>query len=365
MNGRSHSPAEAVIMSMLIIVIVLSGYGGWFAPSCFGAIPAILVLAYPWIVAFAIVVVLFCAIVRRWHFVVITLGAIAVTWPSLSANFPLNMPRHVVGDSCSFKVMSFNVAGFDENNRIDTTRLHENMRVILDEDADFVVMIQPTAFGLGYDERKSIAPWLHDIDNQYPYRTRSRYDGVELLSKYPFRAIPLTIPELSYRYWPYVIKSTNSFAFDIDLHGRRLRLIAAYMTSFMLDDDERRILDTTRFHVGHVPLLFRKLSNAFVEREHLTKLLRDSLDSGPRNVIFCTDMNDVPQSFAYRTIMGSDMKDAFSQCNTGPVYTFRDHNMLFHIDHIMFRGDMRAEAYRLVKDGNSDHYPIMATFAWR
>ncbi len=347
-------------------LILLSGYGGYLAPSRFGALPALLVLAYPAIAVLSLVIGICLFLLRKWKGALVMLVGLFATWPSVNANFPINLSHQPADTTRCFSVMSYNVAAFDDSLWVDTTHMHPAMRLILDVDADYVMLLQPVTCGLGYDERKSIEPWLEEIDRHYPYRTRSRYDGVDLLSKYPFRAVPLSIPEHSYCYYPYVTKSTGRYAFDITLPDRRqLRLIGAYMTSFQLEDDQRRILDTTRYATSALHKLFSKMSQAFANREYNSKQLRDSLNASPANVILCTDLNDVPQSFAYRTIMGDDMHDAFRECHTGYVSTFHDHHMLFHIDHIMYRGALRAQSFKLIKSGFSDHSPIVARFAWK
>ena len=309
-----------LLISLCVIwlgLVLLSGYGGWLAPSRFGALPALLVLANPAFALISLVLGVCSLLFRKWLMAMVLLGGMLATWPSVNANFPIHLSHPVADSAQCFTVMSYNIAAFEHSLWEDTTQMHPIMRLILDEDADFVVMIQPVTRGLGYDERKSIEPWIDDIDRHYPYRTHSRYDGVDLLSKYPFRAVSLDLPVLSYRYFPYVIKSTNRYAFDIDLPDhKQLRIIGAYMTSFKLGN-----LDSISYSLPSQPLLFMKMDKAFEERERISKHLRDSLDASPANVILCTDLNDVPQSYAYRTLMSDDMRDAFRECHCGYTNT--------------------------------------------
>lgn len=353
-----------LLISLCVIwlgIVLLSGYGGWLAPSRFGSVPALLVLAYPAIAVLSLVIGVCLLLLRKWKIALVILVGLLATWPSVNANFPVNLSHQSADTTRCFTVMSYNVAAFNDSLWQDTTRMHPAMQLILDVDADFVMMIQPVTRGLGYNERKSIEPWLDEIERHYPYRTHSRYDGVDLLSKYPFRVVPLEIPFHSYQYFPYVIKSTNRYAFDIDLPDhKQLRIVGAYMTSFKLG-----YLDSISYSLSSLPLLFTKMDKAFEERERISKQLRDSLDASPANVILCTDLNDVPQSYAYRTLMGDDMHDAFRECHCGYANTFHLHHMLFHIDHILYRGSLRAVDYRRIKRKHSDHYPIVARFEWQ
>ena len=366
MSSRRHSKWCAAITIIVASVLLLSGYGGWLAPSQFGTIPALLVLAYP-IVAIGSILLFIVWIARhRWKLAMVTALALFATWPSLNSNFPVHVQHAGVDSTKTFKVMSYNVGAFSDSLWADATHMHPAMRLVLEEDADFVILIQPVTYGLGYDEFMSIAPWLSEIEEHYPYRTRSRYDGIDLLSKHPFTCHPLALAGHSYRYFPYVIKSTNRYAFDIQLPDQRqLRIIGAYMASFQLDNDQRRVLDSANYNANVPGRLYRKLEHAFSTREQQSKNLRDSLDVSPANVILCTDLNDVPQSYAYRTIMGNDLHDSFGECHTGYLNTFNNHRMLFHIDHILYRGALRATSFKCHKVPYSDHYPIVATFEWQ
>ena len=360
---------RVLLISLCVIwlgLVLLSGYGGWLSPSHFGALPALLVLGYPVVALISLVLGVCSLLFRKWLMAMVMLGGLHATWPSMNANFPINLSHPVADSAQCFTVMSYNVDAFYDSLWTDTTQPHPIMRLILEENADFVILLQPVTRGLHFDERKSIEPWIGEIKQQYPYWTHSRYDGVDLLSKYPFRAVPLALPFHSYQYFPYVIKSTNHYAFDIAMpNHRQLRLIGAYMTSYQLDDDQRRILDTTRYTTSALPALYTKLAKAFEGRKRISKQLRDSLNASPANVILCTDLNDVPQSYAYRTLMSDDMRDAFRECHCGYTNTFHIHHMLFHIDHILYRGSLQAVGYKRIVSKASDHYPIVSKFVWQ
>lgn len=356
---------HTVITVLVVCMTLFAGYGGWFSPAKYGVIPGLLVLCYPIIIVVACIIALWWLLCRRWWLGALVILAMLATWPSLNANFPVHMTVSSSEQEADFKVMSFNVEAWPDVEHPDTTQLHENMRLILAENADFVVLQQPATRGIRYDHRREIHPWLTELEAHYHYRSSSTHDGVEFLSKYPFRISALTLPDVSYQYFPYIIRSTDCFAFDIELPQlRQLRIIGAYMTSFQLDENERHLLDCSQQQWWKMPELLSKLDHAFKSRTILAQHLRDSIDSGPANIIFCCDMNDVPQSHAYRIIAGDDMKDAFCDCHMGPTYTYRIPPMLFHIDHILYRGALRVTNYRRIEGGNSDHYPITATFSW-
>ena len=107
-----------------------------------------------------------------------------------------------------------------------------------------------------------------------------------------------------------------------------------------------------------------KLLDAFKMRAQQVDSIAKFLDSATADVILMGDFNDVPGSYAYRAMTKSGLKDAYNSCAFGPMITYNDNRFYFRIDHIFYRGAMKAVR---VKRGNlksSDHYPLKATFVW-
>ncbi len=355
---------EIALCLLAAAALLLAGYGGWLAPSRHGALPALMALAYPIVVVLSMLLALLWLVRRRWVLAVTLLASLLATWPSLRANFPIGAATAATDSTRMFRVMTYNVAAFDDHRWTDTTELHPAMQLILDQDADFVVMQQPNTRGRGALEMKSLARWAQQVTSQYPYYSFSRHDGVEILSKYPFNAQPIGELQQSYRYFPYIVSWYQYYAFDIAMPNQEpLRIIGCYMTSFQLSQGERQVLELNGNRQWRTTQLYEKMHEAFVAREHAAQLVRDTINASCPNVIVCMDLNDVPQSYAYRTIMGHDMRDSYRRSSL-PQATFNDHNMLFHIDHILYRGAMDAVNYKVIHDNSSDHYPVVATFEW-
>ena len=47
---------------------------------------------------------------------------------------------------------------------------------------------------------------------------------------------------------------------------------------------------------------------------------------------------------------------------SGYAYTYNSHNLLYRIDHVLYRGAIKALKAQRYKGGSSDHYPLMVTF---
>ena len=90
--------------------------------------------------------------------------------------------------------------------------------------------------------------------------------------------------------------------------------------------------------------------------------MRKLIDDSPGDVLVMGDMNDTPGSYAYRTVCGDDLRDAWAEAGFGPTYTYHDHHLYVKIDHILYRGNMKLLSCRRDKEGESDHYPLVAVF---
>ena len=97
------------------------------------------------------------------------------------------------------------------------------------------------------------------------------------------------------------------------------------------------------------------------------KVLQGAVDSvlaiePQAKIVIMGDLNDTPGSFAYRTLCGEDLRDAWADTGFGPMYTFHANHMYVKIDHIFYRGNIKPLICRRDKEGESDHYPMVAVF---
>lgn len=108
-----------------------------------------------------------------------------------------------------------------------------------------------------------------------------------------------------------------------------------------------------------------KLKDGFSRRAERAAAIRELADriSGP--LVVSGDFNDVPESYAYRTIRGNDLGDAYAETSFGPLITYNRHGFLFHLDQILYR-DKFMKALKVEKGSlkSSDHYPLLSEFEW-
>lgn len=340
----------AIIMAF---VLLLAAYGGRVDPAIM-TLPALATLALPVIALVALVLMLLLAIFGQWRSAVVLLGAFFLSWPTLRLISPMNF-THPDADpeKTQLKVLTMNVTQF---NWVDGDHPSKNMRYILDQNADIVV-IQEGLVYFPYEKLKTVKPMLKELYKKYPYRKKHFFD-VGILSKYPFTEVES--PVLSRDTIGYFVK-----AWDVEAPGGDLRVVSMHLSSIRLSDSDSKILELMNKPSGRrdrARSVLRKLTDGFIVHAGQGRAMRELLDETAGDVLVMGDMNETPGSYCYRTVCGDDLHDAWAETGLGPINTFNAHHLYVKIDHILYRGDLKPLSCRRDKAGESDHYPLVAVF---
>lgn len=343
-----------ILAIVVSFVLLFAAYGGR-VDSNIWTLPSLATLALPAVAVFALVMMVLLALFRQWRAAVIIFCAFCLSWPTLRLISPVNLftPKSDP-EKTQLKVVTMNVTEF--NWQVDTNEPSKNMRYILDEDADIVV-IQEGLVYFSYEKQRRLQSMLKELYKKYPYRKKHFFD-VGILSKYPFTEVQS--PILAQDSVNYFIK-----AWDVDAPGGSLRVVSMHLSSLRLTANESNVIESINIPSGRkrrIKSVTNKLGAGFQIHARQAKALRDLLDDSPNDVLIMGDMNDTPGSFAYRMVCGDDVRDAWAETGLGPVYTFHDHHLYVKIDHILYRGGMKPLWCRCDKKGESDHYPMVALF---
>lgn len=333
--------------------LLFAAYGGKVDPVVW-TLPSLATLALP---AVAIVVLALLALMllfKQWRSALIIIGALLLSWPTLRLISPFNIIQPSADTSKrQLKVLTMNVTQFNWQQNKGPSK---NMRYILDENADVVVLQEGLVF-FSYEHLPTVKPMLKELYEKYPYRQKPFFD-VGILSKYPFTEV--NPPVLDQDSLSYFIK-----VWDVDVPGDDIRVVSMHLSSLRFTSNESNVIDWINTPSGRkkrIQSVSRKLDDGFRVHAYQSRAIRQLLDETTSDVLVMGDMNDTPGSFAYRTLCGDDMRDAWADNGFGPIYTFNAHHLFVKIDHILYRGDMKLLSCRLDKAGESDHYPMVAIF---
>jgi len=352
----------AVLAALVAAGMLVSAYGGTIDPRTF-AYPGLATLALPVVMVVAVAALVVSLLLRHRVASLIVGISILLSMPSIHTVFPMSWNSQPDDESRSFTVLSWNVAGFRS----------DAMRHVLAADADLVLLQEASIDNEMYLTFHNPQPLIDSLTTRYPYHTEGCSDVV-ILSKVPFTLVPDTTMRNMRGMFSDRSYHTFGRVYDLKIKGENLRIVSVHMQSIGLKIEDKKLYkDIATFNrkvntkqelrdVKHS--LTDKLTGSFRRRAGEAHTVRDIIDAAPGNVIVCGDFNDTPGSYCYRTIRGDDMSDAFVDCGTLPINTFNRDGLYFKIDHVLYRGDIKAVATRREKWKASDHYPQITTFEW-
>lgn len=352
--------ALRILTWVVLLLTIGAAYGGHIPPQIW-SLPAVLTLALPYLAVLTLLLSVWWLIKGRLIMAGIGAGVLVLCWGPITDVCPLGHSRDAKPGEPTFSVLTYNVLNGLDNENPDATECR-SLEYVLRSGADIVCLQEMGAFD------KLVVPLLSaslrdSLEATYPYRLFDASRMLTLLSRYPVRR------ERSLSSNP----STEAFeAYSVNIDGRKLLLFNVHLTSYNLSEADRRIVSdikgvrSARHSISELRTsVLTKLRTSFPERAALAITLREKIEqAGADAVVICGDFNDVPASWAYRHVKGSDLHDAFTETNFGPKATYNAHRFYFHIDQILYGGSLRALSVERGSLRSSDHYPLTATFAF-
>lgn len=352
---------------ILYILTIAAAFGGLCNPE-YSTLPSVLVLALPYLAIATLITGLVWICTGGLIMGAIAAVSLYACWGTLKDVTPVSSAREAYDADNTFRLITFNCL-----HMADTTKsnLPGNRAIkFLTECGAEIICLQELE---NFEDKNEIHHWSRGLIDSlyaaYPYRAGTNGRDLKILSKYPVRAIyPKSSDPEEEKYW----KDRRRWAmFEVDINGFKLPILDFHMDSYELSDKERGVVSditgvTTakRSYAEFRREIFPKLGLAFRSRaasvEDLTKA------TGEINpIIACGDFNDVPGSWSYRLMRDAGFNDAYSETSFGPINTFNQFMLLFHIDQIFYRGaNLRALKVKRLKLNTSDHYPLEATFEY-
>ncbi len=369
-----------ILTFLLAVALVFAAYGGHIDPER-GTIFALATLAFPFVFIFSLMVALLWITLGYWRVSLLLFLAMGLSWPTVRVISPFNITRYSPSarqDSTMFKVLTFNVMNFNVmkvgDDNTGNKQGQATVNYILNQDAD-VVLLQEASLNADFNDLKLMKPFMREIKKKYPYRDHGYHDQI-IWSKHPYTKVEDPAVKDGFAAPDDPVNSYHFYAraFDVLVPGHTVRIFNLHLNSIGLSQDDRKTFENmtdlkginSKAELQKVRYsLIGKLGVAFRKHAQQARIIREVIDQSDENVIVCGDFNDTPQSFAYRTVRGNDMHDAWMECGFGPTYTFHGSRLFFKIDQVLYRGDMIATSCYRDRAGSSDHYPLVTTFVWK
>lgn len=283
---------------------------------------------------------------------------------------PLNIKRGEVPEELKkseWTLLSYNICNFADITETFADDLNPGMSYILATDADVVVLPEGEYFFPlpMYHIRQ---PQLDSIRERYPYHFIGR--DISLFSKFPAREIPLdSFPNQLYK---RSSAHSKAAAYMVDINGEETAIFGLHLKSLGLTRDDKDLYeDFTRGQAFTSALeikeaeddIISKIAAANRERASQILALIDEIRRiDCKNVIVCGDFNDTPGCYSLRELEETGLREVYPLVGNGYMYTYNSDRLLFQIDHVLFKGDMRPWTMKRGNLRSSDHYPLLTTF---
>lgn len=357
--------AKATIVAVNIVAsaaLLLAAYGGLVNPLS-TPVGAILAMTFP--LTLVVMIVLFIVnLLWMRRLALLNISMLAICWGPLTTYCPLHFLRPSVSEiekmeGHKLKVMTFNVLGFYDLTGQDEYNADGNTTIgyILDQDAD-VVVLQEGADILNPRVRHVSQSQHRALMATYPH-THVDHNSLSILSKYPLRAIKVDADSIA---------GLEICRYDLRVAGKTIHLFNVHLQSIGLTDEDKQVYKDmtegdTPEDMGELRTgIFHKLAHAFRARARQAQAVREELNEVDGNILLCGDFNDIPGSYAYRKISGSDLKDVYEEAGFGPAITYHADKFYFRIDQMLYRGALEPLRAWTGDCPSSDHYPLIAYF---
>lgn len=353
----------ALIVSVIIYALtVFAAYGGRFDPDFF-TFPATLTIALPWLAIATLIITVAWFCFGRIFAGGLGVIAIIASWGPVTTACPLASSSKPTPGAQTFSLMTYNIIhGRDLEGKSDGLDYNRTIDYIIKSGVDIVCLQELRGLNPTEVEHLSQAQ-LDTLNSIYPYIVGDPSLDMKVLSKFP------VVFEKGYNYIDGSFDPKRYTFYKLNINGHRLTLINVHLMSFMLTKEDtgvltgiRSVQDARNSYSMLKGDIREKLDRGFKKRKDDVEILRRTIDRIKGPMIICGDFNDVPESYAYRLLKGTDMKDAYVETGFGPLVTYNRHAFWFHLDQIFYRDGLKALDVRKGKTRVSDHYPLIAEF---
>jgi endonuclease/exonuclease/phosphatase family metal-dependent hydrolase len=344
-------------VNIILVAALLVAYLSIFINPAVTAIPALFGLAFPYIAAANVVMVIIWALKKKW-FVIISLAAILLGTGYIH-NF-IRFRNRGVEEHHELKLMSYNVRLFNFYEETERNS-HSRMLQLLRKESPGILCLQEY-FVKGSSEagerslREGLGGRLYTHVKLINSGSNTHY-GIVTVSKYPIinRGDIVHPASSSLSIFTDIVVDTDTFRiYNNHLQSFRLKRVESTLLSEITGEAHNR-------SVGKIMSIFKSLTLGFATRSAQVARVRKHIETSPYPVIVAGDFNDTPVSYTYRKIRRG-LKDAFVEAGYGAGFTYKGKYPPNRIDFIFYTDELKCIDFDIVKVRYSDHYPIISYF---
>lgn len=356
-----HNILKAINI-LIIIGMLITGFADLLDPRSW-PIMATAGYAFPIFAIANIGMIVIWMFVSKKHILIPFLGFVVCYVPVMQY-----CPVHSSGGEPplgALKIMTYNTWGFVNQHEhpmeipLDVAR-RQMLQYIADQDCHVVAIQEANYNNTIKAEIDSI------LADKMPYYDTCKVEMgvmVMVISKYPIKRHEIL---------KYESKGNLSAAFFLDVNGKELIILNNHLeTNHFSVEEKEQFGDMVKggMHRDNIKseskFVLRKLGAAAAIRASQADAVANfvKLHKG-RSMIVCGDFNDIPISYARRTI-AKGLTDCYISTAIGPGFTYHRNGMYVRIDNVMCTNDLEPYGFHVDKKCKlSDHYPVIGWVKW-
>jgi endonuclease/exonuclease/phosphatase family metal-dependent hydrolase len=341
-------------LNLWVVFLTFLSYAAPFISPAKVSLFLFLGLAFPWLLLANVIFILLWATsrMRFWWFSTATL---LLGWTHLTAVFGVNFWKNTEGSpktENTVRVLTYNVMGFSTPYQKDKFAAKRELdKFFKQQNADIVCIEEGGELNEYYI--KDLATFFPNI-SAYPYQSRQKGNELLIFSRFPI----VEEGKLD------SAKTGNGCNFaDVQIGQKKIRVFVLHLTSNkvsgMADDLAKKGEITDDDSWLEAGRMLKRVRRTGILRTRESEYIAANIQQSPYPVIVCGDFNEIPVSYAYKTI-SEGLSDAFRQSAFGFSSTYNGTIPALKIDNILMSPTIEAQNCKIHSVKFSDHYPMTA-----
>ncbi|MFT3979290.1 MAG: endonuclease/exonuclease/phosphatase family protein [Ferruginibacter sp.] len=355
-----------VISNILVaLLFLLSCYNYWFNPQKFWFISLLALASFYFLLL--LLLFMFFWLIAKPRLMFISIIAMLLAWVPLRQLVKIRFSQsfEIKKESNTLRIMSWNVEHFKiAEHKTHPEKKLQMLALINHYNPDVACFQEMVASDKNPQAINNLQGFLTELNMPYYYYSYNQkldFDndhrfGIIILSKYPL------VNKMTVSYNPNDYNSIFQYV-DLKKDNDTFRIFNMHLQSMRFTDENLRYLDDPEMDnqtdIKRSLSILAKLRKGLAKRKDQSEHLKKEMNQSPYPVIACGDFNDVPNSYAYKTI-GAGLQNAFAEKGAGIGRTFSHMSPTLRIDNIFTDKRFIIEQYVRVNKKISDHYPIIA-----
>lgn len=298
-----------------------------------------------------------------------SIAALLLCYRQLNVTFTLNIPvKENVKNG--LKVMSWNVKNFDLYNWTGNVETRLKMMELIKMESPDILCLQEF-----YTDQGVLMNNVRYLKDTLGFSHYYFKPTVEITRKHKRGKIVQQWGEAIFSKFPIVnaqhvdfknSRSNDCIYADVKVNEDTVRIFNMHLQSIHLDDNDYLFIQ--KMETSKLPewlpmkRIIRKMRFSYKTRASQAEQVAKIVRKYKGKQIVCGDLNDVPVSYTYNTILGSNnLNDAFIEKGWGIGRTFVSFYSYFRIDYILTDQSLKVLSYHSSSKQLSDHFPAIAT----